>query len=449
MMRTPCPTAPEEGSNQFRYDRPPREGWQTNTPMRDPGDATPWRPDAGPQSRQGHMFLMTRYGNLSPQARRDDEPSPPPEREQPGLGETILRVPVFLKIIVANGVIAAVAGVLALLLVEGVTGSPLGGTAALSVAIFVVAVVALTTLLNGFVVRLALSPLALLAETAERVRQGNLSARVPLSRLADSSTRSLVILFNRTMDTLQAGRRRQRELSRRILGAEERERERIAHELYAGPAQSLAGVMVRLHLVSRLREGGSSDHPDLYQEIRDEVAEALEEVRSLARRLRPPELDELGVRAALEAHARSLTEDRDITVSVKGEPCEKGLPAETVTALFRILQEAVTNSVVHSGAHTVEILFAPGNGHLVAEVIDDGHGFDPVGLFRTPQAGVGISGMQERAAYAGGTATVASRTGGGTRVRVELPWEGAPWDDEARPQFNERRGHVPQSHDPA
>lgn len=348
----------------------------------------------------------------------------------PGIVDRLLRVPLFLKIILANVAIAAAAVIAALLLADTLTEAVLGRSMAPTLAIFVAAVLALTTVLNAVVVRLALSPLVYLAEAAERVREGDLSARARLSRVADERTRSLVILFNRMMDTLQAGRRRQKELARRILDAEERERERIAHELYAGPAQSLAGVMVRLSLAARRRASTADEGNALEEEIREELAAALEEVRSLARRLRPPELGELGVRAALEAHARTLTEGRDMRVSVRGDLHQKGLHPETSTVLFRILQEAVTNSVLHSGGHNIEVLFTPKDGRLVAEVRDDGNGFDPVRQLRTPPSGVGISGMQERASYAGGTVTVASSEGSGTRVRVELPWKGAPWAGE-------------------
>jgi two-component system sensor histidine kinase UhpB len=369
------------------------------------------------------MVHLIRQGRATDNGR----PGPvAPSSDPLGLVDRALRVSLLLKIILANTAIATVAVVVALLLVEPLTGATLEGSVAVTLATFVIVVLAVATGLNAAVVRLALRPLSYLAETADQVRQGDLSARAPLSRLADRSSRSLVVLFNRMMDTLQAGRRRQRELARRILDAEERERERIAHELYAGPAQSLAGVMVRLRLAARnappLETG-----PTLEEEIRDEVAAALDEIRALARRLRPPELGELGVRAALEAHARTLTEGLDIRVSVKGDLREKGLHPETATALFRILQEAVTNSVLHSGGSAIEVVFTPKEGRLVAEVTDDGHGFDPVRQLRSPPSGVGISGMQERASYAGGTVTVASSEGAGTRVRVELPWKGAPW----------------------
>ncbi|MGD2069974.1 MAG: sensor histidine kinase [Gemmatimonadota bacterium] len=347
-----------------------------------------------------------------------------------GLVDRFLRVPVFLKIVLANTVLALMAGVSAFLLTQALTQAPLAGGLALALALFVIATLAVTTLLNAVVVRLALSPLVGLEETAERVRQGNLSARVPMSRLADQSTRSLIVLFNRMMDTLQAGRRRQKELARRILDAEERERERIAHELYAGPAQSLAGVMIRLRLATRRVDDADDFDPDDYEEIRDEVAATLDEIRALARRLRPPELDELGVQAALEAHARTLTEGRDIRVTVHGSLQEKGLHPGTAIVLFRILQEAVTNSVIHSGGRSVDVRFSANAERLAAEVSDDGHGFDPLLQLRTPPTGLGISGMQERASYAGGTVTVASSAGRGTKVRVELPWKGTPWSSE-------------------
>jgi signal transduction histidine kinase len=268
----------------------------------------------------------------------------------------------------------------------------------------------------------------ILTSTAWDVRQGDWRARAPESLLADRRVERLGRVLNDMLDTVSASQRRQRELARRVLEAEERERERIAHELYAGTAQTLAGVLVRLRILARQAEGPSPCGP--MDEITAEVRQALEEIRAVARRLRPPELDELGVRAALEAHARRLTEGRDLRVDFQGTIPESCLSEDARLALFRIAQEALTNAVRHAGARIVRARFVRAADALVAEVEDDGRGFDLPDTLQQG-AGFGLMGMEERASYAGGSLAVVSRPGTGTRLRLVLPWVTPPGDGEA------------------
>lgn len=342
------------------------------------------------------------------------------------LARGLLGVPLFLKILLANALIAALAGVTALAVAQWLTGGAVTGTVLVVSAVFVAATLVLGGFLNAAVIRLALSPLAALAATAERVRRGEHRARVPHSPLADRATGRLIGVFNRMLDGIQSAHERQQELSLRVLQAEERERARIAHELYAGTAQTLAGVLVRLQLASRLRERRGLDAPDpdldCSEEIREEIAVALNEIRAVARRLRPPELDELGVRPALEAHARTLTEGRSLAVRIHGIIPEGALSRDGALALFRITQEAVTNAALHSGATRVDVTFSRRAEGLLAEVVDDGRGFDVRELFTGTEPNLGVTGMRERAVYVGGSFSIDSHPGDGTRVRALVPW---------------------------
>jgi hypothetical protein len=135
--------------------------------------------------------------------------------------------------------------------------------------------------------------------------------------------------------------------------------------------------------------------------------------------LRPPELDELGVRAALEAHARSMTEGKRMDVRFVGAVPD--LSRETSLALFRIVQEAVTNAVLLSGADTVTVSFTEEPGRVVAEVVDDGCGFEPSAALTPSVQSLGLFGMHERAGYVQGELSLESGPGRGTRVRVVLP----------------------------
>ncbi len=336
-------------------------------------------------------------------------------RRLPGAGP-FLRLPLFWKIVLANVALVAVAVIIGAFLasgVEGVVSIPV--TTAATIA--GLGVIVATVVVNAWLVRIALSPLKRLEHAALRVGAGETDARAMDSPLADSRMQRVTEVFNEMLDSLSANRTRQQELARRVLESEERERQRIAHELYSGTAQTLAGVLVRLRIAERHLSSGANGS---ITEIREEVVNALEEIRGVARRLRPPELDELGVKVALEAHARSLGEGRRIEFRFRGEV--PPLSRESSLALFRIVQEALSNAVLHSGADLVQVDFSRDGDAVVTEILDDGHGFDlGTALAHTGQS-LGLFGMHERAGYVQGELSLESGPGRGTRVRVVIPF---------------------------
>ena len=335
--------------------------------------------------------------------------------EQVAAARTLLRLSVFWKIFLANVVLVILGAGVGAYLVLGARDAA-GGTVAVMAVAGGSVVILLGVGINAILVRLALAPLETLAFTARRVGAGEMEARAEKSPLADSGLARVTEIFNEMLDSLSANRARQQELARRVLESEERERQRIAHELYSGTAQTLAGVLVRLRIAERHLSSGANGS---INEIREEVVSALEEIRGGARRLRPPELDELGVRAALEAHARSMIQGRRMDFRFYGTV--PPLSREASLALFRILQEAITNAVVHSGADSIQVSVSSGDDRVVADVVDDGCGFDlPTALAQSGQ-NLGLFGMHERAGYVQGELSLESGPGRGTRVRVTLP----------------------------
>ncbi|NJD19522.1 MAG: sensor histidine kinase [Gemmatimonadetes bacterium] len=327
----------------------------------------------------------------------------------------LLRLSIFWKIFLANLVLAALGIGVGAALDMALHGAGAGTVTVTAVAAGGVLILVAIGV-NAILVRLALWPLESLELTARRVGSGEMDARAADSPLADSGLLGVTKVFNQMLDSLSAHRARQQELARRVLESEERERQRIAHELYSGPAQTLAGVLVRLRIAERHLSSGANGS---INEIREEVVSALEEIRGVARRLRPPELDELGVRAALEAHARSMTEGRRMDVRFEGDV--PPLSRESSLALFRIVQEAITNAVLHSGADAVTVRFTTEKGRVVAEVADDGCGFEPSAALTPSGQSLGLFGMHERAGYVQGELSLESGPGRGTRVRVALP----------------------------
>jgi two-component system sensor histidine kinase UhpB len=342
------------------------------------------------------------------EAIRDREARTPPATRLLG------RLPLFWKIVLANATVVAVGVATGALMVSAMDATE--GSVPRAAAVVGVCILALSVVVNLVLMRVALAPIQELQRTAEDVLDGDFSARGRNSSLSDRRIDRLVSAFNEMLDCLSLHRRRQRELARRVLEAEERERERIAHELFSGTAQTLAAVLVRLRVAQRQLENGDAGS---LAEIRQGVVDALEEIRRTARRLRPPELDELGVRAALEAHARSMTEGTRIEVVFDGAlpPMDR----ESSLALFRIVQEAVNNAVIHGDPDSVHIVFRVEDETLIAEVRDDGVGFDLEDSLLHTSESLGIFGMHERAGYVQGELSLESGVGRGTVVRVTIP----------------------------
>jgi signal transduction histidine kinase len=189
---------------------------------------------------------------------------------------------------------------------------------------------------------------------------------------------------------------------RMLLAVQEAERRSIARELHDGFGQLLAAIQLGLH-----------ETPIDVDELDALVGEALESVRSLAIELRSAMLDDLGLAAALRAYVRRIMRETELTVDLRID--DVPVPAAVATTCLRLIQEAVLNVVRHARARCVAIEVRTTTGALTLAVQDDGVGFDPA------QPGLGIVGMTERAALAGGDFAIASAPGAGTTVRARLP----------------------------
>jgi PAS domain S-box-containing protein len=213
-------------------------------------------------------------------------------------------------------------------------------------------------------------------------------------------------------------RKRLQDFSEGALRSVEEERQRISRELHDDTAQRLATLMLRVRLIGR--EPNPERVSTLLVELREEILDAAEGVKRIARGLRPPELEEVGLGLALASHARSLREGAGFEVDVDVEPVEHLLTLDAKLALYRIIQESLSNSVRHSGAGTARVLVRAEGEMVVATVEDDGRGFSSAKI-ADKGAGLGLVGMQERALMMGGRVTVDSTPGEGTRVRIEVP----------------------------
>jgi signal transduction histidine kinase len=203
---------------------------------------------------------------------------------------------------------------------------------------------------------------------------------------------------------------------RRVVEAQELERRRLARELHDETGQALTSILLGLKtLEEQLADTASRAAAE---ELRELVVSTLQDVRRLAVELRPSALDDFGLVAALERLTASFTEQTGISVDFQTALADERLPEEVETALYRIVQESLTNVVKHARARRVSILLARKAGTVKAVVEDDGQGFDEA---RQAGDGYGLVGMRERLALLGGRLEVESGRDAGTTIAAEVP----------------------------
>lgn len=206
----------------------------------------------------------------------------------------------------------------------------------------------------------------------------------------------------------------------------EEERKRIAAELHDGVGQSLSLLISGLR---SLTEENRDDLPRRAQDMRQIAQRTLVDVKQLALGLRPSILDDLGLPAAIERVADELRTLNTMTVAVTIDaPCTERLPGPTETALFRILQEAISNAVKYSEASTLEIRLTCIPDGICLEVADNGRGIDPKVLNQPGHLSghLGLVGLAERAAVLSGKLSIESGIGQGTRITVRVPVKKGP-----------------------
>ncbi|HKK26553.1 MAG TPA: sensor histidine kinase [Gemmatimonadota bacterium] len=324
----------------------------------------------------------------------------------------LLRAPLLVKILGANGLLIAATAVVAVLLGRS-GGDPLEAAAAAAVVGLAVCVP-----INWLLVHWALSPLRGLARTAGRVRSGDLSSRAPRSALADRQTSNLVDVFNDMLGRLARGQARLRRLGVGALEAAERERRSLAAELQDDAAQRLATLLLRVEMARKTTS--DSVAAERLETLRDEMAESLEMVRRLARRLHPPELGELGLESALRAHTRAVSEQTGLRVEMSADAPLPELAPDVALVLYRIAEEALVNAVRHADASSLGVRLGRNTDDVTLVVEDDGRGL-PAGASEGEGAGLGLLGMRERARRAGGSLEIDSVPGRGTRVVLSVP----------------------------
>jgi signal transduction histidine kinase len=212
-----------------------------------------------------------------------------------------------------------------------------------------------------------------------------------------------------------AARHQLQDVSKRLVGTEERERRAISRELHDEVGQSLSALLVNVDNLAAMSDQSAVFQQEL-QSIKKLAETCVSEVRDMALLLRPSMLDDLGLVAAVEWQAREVSKRTGMVVDTSDENVSDELPEEHKICMYRVVQEALNNCSKHAGAKRVGVLVKQVPGHLQVSVEDDGKGFDAAHV-----RGLGLLGMSERVSQLGGALEVKSELGEGTRLLVDLP----------------------------
>jgi two-component system sensor histidine kinase UhpB len=328
-------------------------------------------------------------------AEMDRRPEPPGPRY----------TPLFLRVVGVNGVLLVLACAGTLLVVAPGRVSSIAARE----SVLVVVVLAALAVLNVALLRPVFGPLERMAGLARRFDPRRTGQRVPIDD-HESEVTDVARAFNEMLGRLEHERRA---TSRRVLDAQEAERLRVAQDLHDQVGQTLTAALLELEHVARQIPDSARADVASAQEI---VQVGLEDVRRIARELRPEALDDLGLASALAALTERFARQARLQIDLQIEPDLPDLDRAAELVIYRVAQEALTNVARHSGSETAELRLARASDRVTLTVTDDGRGLPP-----NATAGGGMQGMAERASVIEAAVVARTREGGGTEIRLDVP----------------------------
>jgi len=318
------------------------------------------------------------------------------------------RLSLLWWVFLANGAVLVVAFLLLAL-------SPITISAPISVGqLFLLAAgLAAMLVLNLVLLRRVLSPLFRLTELMSSIDPDRPGRRLSVAGLRSAEGTALAEAFNAMLDRLETARR---EAARAALSAQEAERLRVARELHDEIGQTLTAVTIQ---AERAASGDSGLASQELARVADAVRRSLDDVRRIARELRPEALDDLGLINALIALCSRVDAQGGPSVRREFRGKVPGLAPDVELVIYRVVQESLTNTLRHADAETVTISLVVDAESILVSVADDGKGMPP----RVQRGTAGIGGMRERALLVGGRLSIESRPNEGTEVRLTVPFE--------------------------
>jgi two-component system, NarL family, sensor kinase len=212
-----------------------------------------------------------------------------------------------------------------------------------------------------------------------------------------------------------------RDLSGRLLQAQDEERRKVAREVHDGIGTYVSGLSLALGKIRTFLNDANPEHRSAIAECRELIQAAGAEIRSISYLLHPPTIEGMGLESALDWLVRGFSSRSGIGISLQLAPDLGRLKPEIEMTLFRVTQEALSKVHRHSGSNTAALRMFRENDQIVLEVADQGRGMPPHSVGAAPEFTVGISGMRERVEDLGGTFNVESVPGEGYLVPAALP----------------------------
>jgi two-component system, NarL family, sensor histidine kinase UhpB len=330
----------------------------------------------------------------------------------------LLAIPLLYRVLIANSVVILIGATVGTYLATMLQGD----SRPYVIVGFVFCGLLLSVVINFALLKFALYPLTHLRDTMRLVQDGDLTRQAPVTG-QDPDADQLATSFNTMLVAIEDLAKSR---ASQILHAQEQERKRIARELHDETSQLLTSLLIGLKMLEEAT-------PD--ERVRSRVADiralahqTLRAVRNLSIDLRPSALDDLGLLPALRWYIKEYQQKCGIEVDFGASGMKERLPAETETALYRIIQESLTNTAKHARATKVIITLSEEDGAIRARICDNGHGFDAQAVLRTPwqDRGLGLAGMTERASLLDGTVEIQSEPDHGATIDVKIPVSRAP-----------------------
>ena len=324
-----------------------------------------------------------------------------------------LALPLLYKVLFANSVVILLGATLGTYLATRLNTA---GGLPLLIA-FIASGLIISVVINFALLKLALTPMTRLRETMMQAQAGDLTLQAPVTG-HDPDADQLATTFNamlQALDDLSKSR------ARHILHAQEEERKRIARELHDETSQALTSLLISLALLEESVTDPTGS--ERIRETRTLAHQTLRAVRNMSLDLRPSALDDLGLLPALRWYVKEYQQKCGIEVEFTVSGLKERLPPEVETAFYRMIQESLTNTAKHARAEHVWVTLMEDGLLLRATIRDDGRGFDASGMMRRhwQERGLGLAGMQERAALLDGAVEIESEPGAGTLITVTIP----------------------------
>jgi two-component system sensor histidine kinase UhpB len=335
------------------------------------------------------------------------------------------RISLYQRIIIGNAAIIVFGAVIGTLVTRHLAQQ---ATDWWLIMLFASGGILVSLLINSWIVGAALNPLRDLGRLTKRLQSGDPAIELknpdPYTTRMASTLRSLFLQLEERNRQLQA-------LSERAINLQEEERRDLAQTLHDDTGQALSMLIIQLDRLDERIPEGQEELKRRVADSRTLAARALADLRRVFSGLRPAILDDLGPVPAIRWFARNNLESAGIRAEVNAPGSFPALPPEMATALFRIVQEAVSNIIRHADAKSVTIDLQASDGRLQLQIRDDGRGFDPELAFRDAVElhRLGLLGMRERVERLGGQVEVDSAPGKGTIVQASIPVRGSGEQD--------------------